>query len=422
MKAGIKIADQWLRQVLEILYRKRDLSRGEIGESTGLNAASASYALRYLLDRGTLVKRAETQSAGRRRREVFNLNSEAGYFIGVDLEGDRIRFALTNFVGDICCRWEVPLEFRQPLDPRVVVDGIRKVSLDPIRRDRILAIGVSYPGLLDVEGRLIAVNLGWNRCPLVQELRTVFPWPVFLESDKHSCIVAENWLGAAQGRRNALFLIAEGGIGLGVLLDGRPLSGLHAVPGEIGHWKILPDAPDLCNCGATGCLEAIASSPNVVRQYAELCGVPKEERAGIRVVDVFERARQGDAAAAAVLQRAGRALGLALSHAIALLNPEVVILGGDLIGAEDILVPIVLSEIRQRTLPVSLEGLKIVISSLGLDIRLKGAASLAFRKMLEDPLRLRSMCTLDPAERSATALQSPRPDSEAALPGELVCS
>jgi len=406
-KTSVKIADEWLRQVLAFLYRRRNLTRTEIGEGTGLNAASASHALRYLVKRGVLLKRAELQSPGRRRREVFNLNSEAGYFVGVDLEGDRIRFALTNFLGDVRCRWEVPLEFRQPLEPRIVIDGIHKVTrdLEPAQYHRMLAVGVSYPGLLDNEGRLIAVNLGWNRCPLVEELRSAFPWPLFFESDKDSCILAEHWHGAAQRHRNAIFLIVEGGIGLGILVDGKPLHGMRGLTGEIGHWKILPDASDQCNCGGTGCLESIASSPNIIRQYAELCGHQNSQRGAIRIAEVFERARQGDSNARVVLERVGRALGLALSHAATLLNPEIVILGGDLMGAEDTLVPIVLNEIRVRTLPVSLESLKIVVSSLGLDIRLKGAASLAFRKMLESPTLLRTMCNLSRPDRDLPEVQ-----------------
>jgi len=394
-KAPIKIADQWLRQVLLLLYQKRHLTRIEIAELTGLNQASVSHALTHLLNRGLLLKTGEMPSEGRRPREVFGLNAEAGYFVGVDLEGDRIRFALTNFVGDIRCRWESPLEFRQPLDPATVIEGIRRVTreVDESGPRRILAMGVSYPGMLDGDGNLVAVNLGWAGCGLVESLEMAFPnWPLFLESDKDTCILAES-LRSSHNIRNALFLIAEGGIGLGILMDGRLVRGMRGLTGEIGHWKVVPDANDICNCGAKGCLEAIASSPNIVRQYVEAEGNGESPRA-FRVTDVYERARQGNVAARAVLERAGRALGLSLSHAISLLNPEIVILGGDLIGAEDTLVPVIRDEIARRALPVSTEGLRIEVSSLGLDIRLRGAVSLAFRSILQDTGLFRELGTM----------------------------
>jgi predicted NBD/HSP70 family sugar kinase len=390
-KSRIKIADEWLRQILSLLYRRRNLSRIEILEATGLNAASVSHALRYLLERGALHKAGDCDAGSGRRREMFTLNTEAGYFVALDLEGDRLRFALTNFVGDVRCRWEESLQFREPLPPEKVLGGVRKVTrdLDQPQLSRVLAVGVSYPGLLDAEGRLSAVNLGWTKVPLAAVLKESFPWPVFLERDKETCIHAESWLGAAQNYRNALFLIAEGGIGMGILADRKHLMGARGFSGEIGHSKVVPGAEDVCNCGQRGCLEAIASGVNIVRQYAERTGAAADR---FRFVDVLEKVRRGDSIARSVFERAGRAIGSALSTAISLLDPEIVILGGDLIAAEDVMLPIIRDQIQTLTRPRSLEVVKIVVSGLGLDIRLKGAATLAFRNMLDDPELVQRMC------------------------------
>ncbi len=390
-KPATKIAGQWLLQVLSLAYQRRNLSRIDIIGTTGLNAASVSHALRFLLDRGVLHSTGDSDGGAGRRREVFSLNAEAGYFVALDLEGDRLRFGLTNFVGDIRFRWEECLQLRQPLPLEKVVEGVARVTRDltPAQLGRVLAVGVSYPGLLDAEGCLSAVNLGWTKVPLLAKVKESFPWPVFLERDKETCIHAESWLGAAQGCRNALFLIAEGGIGLGILADGRHLTGTRGFSGEIGHCKFLPGAEDLCNCGQKGCLEAIASGANIVRQYTERCAAAPGQ---LRFVDVLDLARRGDDIAPLVVERAGRAIGSALSAAITLLDPEIVILGGDLIVAEDVLLPIIWDQIRLQTRPRSLEVVKIVVSGLGLDIRLKGAASLAFRNMLESPEMVRRMC------------------------------
>jgi predicted NBD/HSP70 family sugar kinase len=391
-KPGIKIATQWLRQILRLLYRRRNLTRIEIIETTGLNAASVSHTLRYLLEKGVLYKAGDCNAGTGRRRESFALNVEAGCFVALDLEGDRLRFALTNLLGDVRCRWEECLEFRKPFPPEKVIEGIGKVTrdLDPSQLGRVLAVGVSYPGLLDSEGRLSAVNLGWTKVPLLSILKKAFPWPVFMERDKETCIHAESWLGAAQNCGNALFLIAEAGIGMGILADHRHLMGARGFSGEIGHCKFIPAAEDLCSCGQKGCLEAIASGANIVRQYAERAGV---DEGTFRFVDVLERARRGDEFAHYAFERAGRALGSALSTAISIFDPEIVILGGDLIVAEDVMVPILWEQIRLQTRPRSLEVVRIVVSGLGLDIRLKGAASLAFRNMLEDPALLERICT-----------------------------
>ena len=387
-----KVANQWLQEILRLLYKRRTATRTDIIQRTGLNPASVSHALRLLLNRGTVLKVGERQSNGGRPSDVLALNPEAGYFAALDLEGRSIRFALSNFVGDIRCRWEEDFEQGKPLRLDKLTAGVSRIlqDLDEQQRSRVVAAGVSYPGLLDPEGRLTAFNLGWRKFPFLTELRQALHLPVFAEHDKHSCVMAERWLGCAQDYRNGLFVIVERGIGLGVFLDGKPVDGWRGTVGELGHCIVEPDADDLCGCGRRGCVESIASSGNIVRQYRERVG---EAGSGYRrVTDVFEQARCGDETAQAVLDRAGKALGRALSYAIQFLNPEIVILGGDIIAGEDVLLPIVKEEIIRCTLPEVLSGVKITLSSLGLDIRLRGAVSMAFRTSLRNPDLLEKMC------------------------------
>ena len=405
-----KVANQWLQEILRLLYKRRAATRGDIIEATGLNPASVSQALRLLLNRGTVLKVGEKQSNGGRPSHVLSLNPEAGYFAAVDLEGRRIRFALSNFIGDVRCRWEEDFEQGRPLPVDKLTSGVSRVleDLNDVQRSRLIALGVSYPGLLDQEGRLTAFNLGWHKFPFLTELRGALDMPVFAEHDKHSCVLAERWLGSAQNYRHGLFVIVERGIGIGVFLDGKPVDGWRGMMGEVGHCTVEPDAPDLCVCGRRGCVEAIASSGNIVRQYRERTGETDER---LRVTDVFERARRGDPAAKAVLERAGKALGQALAYAIQFLDPEIVIFGGDIIPGEDVLLPIVKEEIARCTLPEVLSGVKMTVSSLGHDIRLRGAVSMAFRTSLRNPTLLEKMCApVLPGDTST----SPRP---AYLPG-----
>ncbi len=387
-----KVANQWLQDVLRLLYKRRRATRTDIIRTTGLNPASVSHALRLLLDRGTVLKIGERQSNGGRPRDVLSLNPEAGYFVAVDLEGRSIRFALSNFVGDIRYRWEEDFEPGEPVRVGKLTAGVSRVlrGLDAGQRSRVVAVGVSYPGLVDPEGRLTAFNLGWKKFPFLAELHEKLHLPVFAAHDKHSCVLAERWLGCARDHRNGLFVIVERSIGAGLFLDGKLVNGWRGMGGELGHCIVDPDADDLCGCGRRGCVESIASSVNIVRQYRERSG--EEGNDHLCVTDVFERARRGDEVAKAVLDRAGKALGRALSYAIQLLNPEIIIFGGDIIPGEDVLLPIVKEEIARYTLPEVLSGVKITLSSLGLDIRLRGAVSMAFRMSLRDADLLEKIC------------------------------
>lgn len=396
------VANQWLREVLLTLYRRSTATRAEIMAETGLHASSVSQAMRPLLRHGTILKVGDLDSNGAGRpREVFNLNPDAAYFVSVDLEAQRIRFALLNFVGDIRYRWEEATGWEERLDVNKVFHGISMVlrNLDSRQLSRVLAVGISYPGMLDDQGRLTAFNLDLHDFPLLAELREkagahrMDHLPVFIEPDRHSAVVAERWLGRARGYQNGLLLFVERGIGIGLFLDGKPVEGWRNMAGEIGHLTIEPDAEDRCGCGKRGCLEAIASSPSMIRQYLESTGQPSSNLSAFRITDVFDKARQGDPAASRIVDRAGRAIGLALSHAINLLNPQIVILGGDLTNADDLFLPRIEREIAENGVPQLTRGIQIVMSALGLDLRLKGAGALAFRKSLADPALLRKMCS-----------------------------
>ena len=410
-----KIANHWLREALRVTYQRGTVTRADIIALTGLNPASVSHTIRFLLDRGIVVKVGDLDSSGGRRREALSLHGEAGYFVAVDLEGQTMRFALTNLVGDIRFRWEEELEFGQPLPANKIVENVDRIlaTLTPAQADRVLAVCVNYPGLLDDEGNITAVNIGWKSFPLRQSLEAVLDHPVILEHDKLCSVLAEQALGCAGMQDNTLFLIVERGIGMGMFVDGKPVRGARDRSGEIGHTKVALDAAELCICGQRGCLETVASSPSIVRQYLEATRTNGSAKVAHHAVDVFRRARAGDEAARAVVERAARAIGFALSQAVSLLNPGLIVLGGDLVSAEDLVVPVIWEEMRRLTLPLLLEGLQIRTSSLGLDIRLKGAASLAFRQAIADQILLAKLCR--PAAGSRQARLPARSPRAAAL-------
>jgi glucokinase len=239
-----------------------------------LNPACVSLAIQHLLRCGAAQRAGELRSTGGRKREVLKLNSEAGYFVVVDLEGTRLRVGLTNFLGDIRYRWEEDIVLRQQLGVRRVAQGVQMVlrSLAPLERTRVLSAGVSYTGLMDDSGRVTAVNLGWKDFPMRERLEASLNMPVFYGNDGYCKILAERWVGVAENCPNCVYILAGVGIGMGCFVDGHLLEGHDGMAGEFGHLTIDASAPDRCNCGKNGCLEAIASSPNIVRQYMEKSG------------------------------------------------------------------------------------------------------------------------------------------------------
>lgn len=391
-----KVSDRWLRKILRVLFERRRTTRGEIARSTGLNAASVSQTLRCLLRCRVVERAGRIRSAAGRRREELRLNSEAGYFVAVDLEGTRVRFGLTDFLGDVRYRWEEPVLFGSRFEMSTFARGVDKVlrNLAPEERERVIAMGVSYSGVIDPEGRVTAVNLGWKDFPLAEEIACVVDLPFFLGSECFVKLMAEHWLGAARDSGNCFFITVANGVGFAGLSNGHPMLGRDGNAGELGHMTVDPDAPDRCNCGKTGCLEAIASSPNMVRQYYERAGRPQPKvLLGEQVMEVFHQARMDDPAAVAVVDRAARYLGLALANVANLLNPDLIVLGGDLIHAQDLFLPRIQAELARHVLPEIRASLDVRFSALGFDSGLIGAACLAFHHSLRDAVLLRKICS-----------------------------
>ncbi len=388
-----RIPAPWLKSILLTIYPKPAITRDEIIRATGLNPASVSQALQHLLSSGTVLKVGELKSSGGRRREVLKLNPEAGYFIAVDLETARIRYALTNLVGDIRYRWEQELEFGRGVDVADLLHGMEMVqrNLMEWQSSRLLAVGISCPGIIHENRRVTAVNLGWHKFPLAEKLKEATNLPLSLETACRAYVLAERWLGCAQRVDNCIYIEIGRGVGAGIVVDGRYLEGQDHMAGEFGHLTIDASAADPCHCGKRGCLEAIASSSGILRQYCERVHLSKVEKDRLRLGDVFECARENDPVAIAVIDRASHALGLGLSHLIVLFNPALIILGGDLLQGEDLLVPRISAALASHT-PEFVKKTKVSVTNLGLDIGLKGAAFLAFHNAVSHPDLIRKLC------------------------------
>ncbi len=385
------VSDLWFKKILAALYGRAAVTRSELVEATSLNVGSVSLALKRLIANGVVQTVGKLQSTGGRKSDALRLNPDAAYFLVLDLQGLRNLIGFVNLAGDVRYRWD-DLRASQPPSPAHIVDAVRSVlaRLAPAERQRTIAIGASYTGLLDHTGALTAINLGWTGVHLGQELHRALRLPVFLDPDCFTKALVEHSLGAARGVKNWIYVSVEDGIGAGLYVDGRLLRGRDAMAGEFGHLTMEPESDVRCSCGRRGCLEALAATPAIVRQYNDRKGGSAE---AVDISTVIERAHAADADARVVLDRAARCLGLGLAHLVNLLNPEMIVLGGSLSPAHALMMPVLREQMERHTLPALLANLAITTSSLGEDVALKGAASLAFRRAIEQREALHRICS-----------------------------
>jgi glucokinase len=229
----------------------------------------------------------------------------------------------------------------------------------------------------------------WDDVPVVDVLRAELGVPVVMENDAHAAALGEYWRGAGQGIRHMIYLTVGTGVGGGLILGGKLHTGAGGIAGEVGHLPVDLNGPE-CYCGGRGCIEAIASAPALIRQVVEHPDLPRSailalaggDHGAISAKIIADAARQGDAAAQSILERAGTALGLGLCGLIVVLAPERIVMGGGVMGSFDLLHPIIARTVQRISgyVPVP----PIVPAALGLNAGVTGAVRALIERALID--------------------------------------
>jgi glucokinase len=251
----------------------------------------------------------------------------------------------------------------------------------------VRAIGIASPGPLDPHtGTILATpNIPeWQNFPLTARLSQHFHVPAYLDNDANMAGLAEWQFGAGKGHENLVYLTISTGIGGGVISQGCLLQGFHGMGGELGHMIIDPNGP-LCGCGHRGHIESFSSGPSIARYVVEQLGAGQESslrsEPTVGAVQIADAARAGDALAIAAFERAGFYLGIAVANYLAIFDPSILIFGGGVSQAGELLFKPFEESLRRHTFhPHYLDNLVITKAALGDDAGLLGALALARMK------------------------------------------
>lgn len=311
--------------------------------------------------------------------------------VAVDFGGTRIRAALADGAGKILLRTTAPTPAAK--GPGAVIERIAELArevMEGVPRLQIHAVVVASPGPLDSEAGVVLCppNLpGWTDVPLAHLLLEKLELPVRIENDAKAAALGEYTFGEHKGTKNLLYLTVSTGIGSGVISGGRSLRGYRGLATEIGHMIIDSRGPQ-CTCGGRGCLEALASGTAIARDGAEVVrsGLPtlmdeiaegKPENVTAKVVE--RAAVLGDVAATEIMRRAAANLGIGIANAVHLFSPEIVIVGGGVSRAGDMLLDPVRLAAKERLMYPYRQQLRIVPATLGDDAGLLGAVALGMK-------------------------------------------
>jgi glucokinase len=307
--------------------------------------------------------------------------------IGVDLGGTNLKLALLDDRDRIVARWTAPTGGAAGHDAVIarMVAGVRELR-SGAPTVAVAGIGVGVPGMVDmsagVTGDLPNLPGRWTDVPVGSLLSAGTGLPVGLINDAKAFALAEHRLGAAQGADTALCVTVGTGIGGGVIAHGRVLFGLGGAAGEIGHLIVQPEGPR-CTCGNLGCVETLASGPAIAgeacRRIRQGFSTALTEMSGgdlnaITPELVAQAAEAGDEVAREIIERAGAWLGLALAGAIALVAPEVVVIGGGIAPAGSHYIQTAEATARAHSGVTEIDRIDFRPAALGYDAGVIGAA------------------------------------------------
>lgn len=364
--------------LLALLRSGRASTRSELRAVTGLSRTAVVARVNALAAAGLLRLGAELASTGGRPPGSLVLNTEAGVVLAAAIGRSRSQVAVFDLGGTELASSAVDHEVGAgPEEVMPVVAEQLRVLLAP-GLPPVLGTAISMPGVVDPD-RGVSVDTpvmaGWDGVPLAPYLAGVADAPLFLANDA-DILARSEYLGHATTIRDLLVVKASTGIGLGVLADGRIVSGSRGGAGDLGHTKVPEAAGRPCRCGDVGCLETLAAGWALVARLRE------EGRSVDHVRDLVAQAHHGDAEAKQLLRESGRRLGELLAVAINLLNPEAVVLGGDMAGAYDVYAAGVREAVYARASALATRELRFLPSTYGDRAGLVGCAALALDTVL----------------------------------------
>lgn len=385
------IRAQHSRLILNLLWKEREISRAELARHTNLSRSTVSAIVNDLLSTGLVKETRAGISSGGRRPIILEFQDQSSFIIGIELGATHISCVLTDLRCNVRASWSAPAAVRE--EPEVALKkmttAVRSVlEADGVKKSQVLGIGVAVPSPVDREhpGELLPLIVPkWAGYNIATHLQKAFKRPVFIDNDANLGALAELWWGAGSSVKNLAYIKVATGIGAGLIIDGRIFRGSGGVAGEIGHTAIDPNGPP-CICGLRGCLATFIGTPALLqRAKEELRASGSNRPAPSNIDELVHAALDGDPLFVDLIRHAGEKLGVGIANMLNLLNPEMVILGGGIARAEDLLLNSVRETIAGLSLPVSIRNAEIRTTSLNEWGIAVGGATLALEAALDSP-------------------------------------
>lgn len=372
--------------IIQAMLEHENISRTELVSLVGLALPTVMRIVDSLIEEELVVEVGKGNSSGGRKPMMLRINSDAMYFIGVSIQRV-LRVALADACGVIRSRCETLTRTEDDSDTilQQILDCINQViAMSGVNTNKIALIGVGTPGTLFSHGEELA------NCPFkiwadfdFTTWKHRFPFPVEFDNIAKAGALSELMFGCGREAKNFVYVFADYGIGAGIVQNGKLYRGRDTVAGEFGHTGVDMNG-QACYCGNRGCLEMYCATPAILRSVQQKF----PDNAVHDFSQIVEAYRRNETAAISAIRASGETLGLGLANLVNLLNPNMIVLGGELPDACDGYVETAAQSARRRIFSRAAQDTPIVRSTLGEEGILRGTVALAMNQVFEHPLIL----------------------------------
>lgn len=368
-------------RVIETVRQRGGASRVELVRATGLSRSTVSSVVADLLAEGVLVEQRDhpgaTPAGGVGRPAThLTLNPDIGAFAGVHLRHDGVRVAIADLAGTLLAEslGELDVDHHAHEAIGYVLDQVPTLLAEAgVHRHRLLGVGVAVSAPIVSRPAGVGTPSLWRGVDVVRELGSALGVPVHLGNDANLGSMAEWIFGAGRGIDDLVYVMMADGVGAGLIVDGRLYQGAHGSAGELGHVVVSPDG-QVCRCGSRGCLETVSGTEALIASLRHSHGPD------VTLARVLELVHGDDPGACRAVADAGRAVGKALAGICAVLDPRLVVVGGQLAAAGAPLLDGVREELLRWLPPALGAGLAVLAGQLGARAEVLGAIAMAGRE------------------------------------------
>ena len=391
-------------RLVKLLHTEGAKSNADICRALNISSPTSIILLNELLSEGLIEKKGKGKSIGGRKPELYSLHNNSFYVLCIEMDRFKTEMAILDNNNNIITgikSFSLKLTKDKSAIKLLHEFAEQLISSSGIDTNKLVGIGLGMPGLVDSNaGRnyTYLVSSSGDSKTLQDILEEKFNKPVYVQNDVKTNTLAECRFGLALNKKDALVLLMDWGIGLGIIMDGKLQSGMSGFAGEIGHIPFVKDG-ELCHCGKRGCLETVASGIALARMAKEgiksgqtsiLNTLSEEEIEQIEPQIVIDAANKGDQYAINILSQVGENLGKAVATLIQLFNPELIILGGKIAEAKQYITIPMRHAINTYCMTRIREHTKIVLSTLGHSAGILGSASIVIENTFERQIELAS--------------------------------